>query len=201
MPMNKIRPTGRAGKAIAAVMAMVAVTIGGVRYINGTPDDVVLASDYLVVPWEGEVLKAYLDRIARPPVWTICAGDTQNVKPGMVETPAGCKARLQRRMTKEFRPALVKCIPGFNKQPLSWRAMMDSLAWNIGSKAACNSSAAGVINTAVEKGKTPDYGASCRAATAYNKAGGHVIIGLAKRREMGDASRIGEAELCVSGID
>ncbi|TGP22283.1 MULTISPECIES: lysozyme [unclassified Mesorhizobium] len=194
MPMNKIRPTGRAGKAIAAVLAMVAVTIGGVRYINGTPDDVVLASDYLVNPWEGEVLKAYLDRVADPPIWTICAGDTQNVKPGMVETPAGCKARLERRMTKEFRPALVKCIPGFNGKPISWRAMMDSLAWNIGSRAACNSRAAAF-------GAAGKYHESCIAATAFNKAGGRVIIGLVKRREMGDASRIGEAELCVSGLD
>lgn len=193
MPINKIRASGRARSAIAAVMAMVAVTIGGVRYINGTPDDVVLASDYLVNPWEGEVLKAYLDRVARPPIWTICAGDTQNVKPGMVETPKGCAERLQRRMTKEFRPALVSCIPGFNGKPISWRAMMDSLAWNISSRAACNSRAAafGIANKFYE---------SCIAATAFNRAGGRVIIGLVKRRENGDATRIGEGELCVSGL-
>ncbi|RWN30299.1 MAG: glycoside hydrolase [Mesorhizobium sp.] len=193
--------SNRAKAAIAAIMAMVAVTIGGVRYIGGVPDDVVLASTYLVEPWEGEVLKAYLDKIAKPPRWTICAGDTQNVKPNMVETPKGCKARLQRRMTKEFRPALVKCIPGFNKQPISWRSMMNSLAWNIGSGAACNSSAAGIVNVAAQKGKTPDYVASCKAATLYNKAGGRVIIGLKHRREMGDATRIGEGELCMSGLD
>lgn len=200
MPINRIRSSGRARAAIAAVMAMAAVTFGGVRYINGTPDDIVLASDYLVNPWEGEVLKAYLDRVADPPVWTICAGDTKNVKPGMVETPKGCKARLERRMTQEFRPTLVKCIASFNKQPLSWRAMMDSLAWNIGARAACNSGAAGIINAAVAKHKTPDYVASCRSATAYNRAGGRVIIGLVKRREMGDAQRIGEGELCLSGL-
>lgn len=196
-----IMSSNRAKSAIAAIMAMVAVTIGGVRYINGTPDDVVLASEYLVEPWEGEVLRAYLDRIAKPPVWTICAGDTQNVKSGMVETPKGCKARLQRRMTKEFRPALVKCIPSFNKQPISWRSMMDSLSWNIGSPAACNSSAAGIVNGAVKKGKTPDYVASCKAATLYNKVGHQLIIGLARRRGMGDATRIGEGELCMSGLD
>lgn len=192
MPINRIRASGRAKGAIAAVLAMVAVVTGGIRYVNGVPDDVVLASTYLVEPWEGEVLKAYLDRVADPPIWTICAGDTQNVKPGMVETPAGCKARLQRRMTQEFRPALVKCIPGFNEAPISWRAMMNSLAWNIGSRAACNSRAAAF-------GIKKMWIASCNAATAFNRAGGRVIIGLVKRREMGDASRIGEAELCVSG--
>lgn len=194
MPINKIRPTKRAGNAIAAVMAMVAVIIGSVRFINGVPDDVVLASTYLVEPWEGEVLKAYLDKVAEPDVWTICAGDTQNVSPGMVETPKGCKARLERRMTKEFRPALVGCIPGFNKAPISWRSMMDSLAWNIGSRAACNSRAAAF-------GIKQMWVASCNAATAFNKAGGRVIIGLVKRRENGDATRIGEGELCVSGLE
>ncbi len=192
--MPNIRPSGRAKGAIAAIMAMVAAIVGGVRYINGTPDDVVLASTYLVVPWEGEVLRAYLDRVADPPVWTICAGDTQNVRAGMVETPKGCEARLQRRMTKEFRPALVRCIEAFNGKPLSWRAMMDSLAWNIGAAAACKSRAA-------EYGRRGLYVASCVAATAFNKAGGRVIIGLKRRREMGDASRIGEAELCVSGLN
>lgn len=194
MPINKIRSSPRARAAIAAVLGMATVVTGGVRYVNGTPDDVVLASTYLVEPWEGEVLRAYLDRIPKPPVWTICAGDTQNVKPGMVETPAGCKARLQRRMTKEFRPALVACIPGFNKAPISWRAMMDSLAWNIGSARACASRAA-------EYGIRGLYTASCVAATAFNKSGGRVVIGLVHRREMGDATRIGEGELCSSGIE
>jgi GH24 family phage-related lysozyme (muramidase) len=171
---------------------MAGVVTGGIRYINGVPDDVVLASTYLVEPWEGEVLKAYLDRIPKPPVWTVCAGDTQNVKPGLVETPAGCKARLERRMTKEFRPALVACIPGFNKAPISWRAMMDSLAWNIGSRAACNSRAAAF-------GIKQMWIASCNAATAFNRSGGRVIIGLVKRRGDGDATRIGEHELCTAG--
>lgn len=193
MPINKIRPSNRAKGAIAAILAMVAIVTGGIRYINGVPDDVVLASEYLVNPWEGEVLKAYLDRVADPPIWTICAGDTQNVKPGMVETPKGCKERLVRRMTQEFRPALVKCIPGFNSKPISWRSMMDSLAWNIGARAACNSRAAAF-------GAANQFYKSCIAATAFNKAGGRVVIGLVKRREMGDTTRIGEAELCVSGV-
>lgn len=196
-----IMSSNRAKSAIAAIMAMVAVTIGGVRYIGGVPDDVVLASTYLVEPWEGEVLRAYLDKVAKPPIWTICAGDTQNVKPGMVETPKGCKARLQRRMTKEFRPALVKCVPSFNKQPISWRSMMDSLAWNIGSGAACNSSAAGIVNVAVMNGEPPDFVRSCKLATLYNTVDHRIIIGLARRRGMGDANRIGEGELCMSGLD
>jgi GH24 family phage-related lysozyme (muramidase) len=95
-------------------------------------------------------------------------------------------------MTKEFRPALVSCIPGFNKAPISWRAMMLSLAWNIGSRAACNSRAAAF-------GIKQMWIASCNAATAFNRSGGTVIIGLVNRRTNGDATRIGEGELCLSG--
>jgi len=31
-------------------------------------------------------------------------------------------------------------------------------------------------------------------------AGGQMVNGLVKRREMGDAQRLGEAETCVSGL-
>jgi GH24 family phage-related lysozyme (muramidase) len=154
---------------------------------------VVLASQTLVQPWEGRALRAYLDTVAKPPVWTICDGDTQNVRRGMVETPAGCDKRLKRRMTKEFEPALQECVEGFHDKPVSWQAMMLSLAWNVGSHAACKSKAA-------EYGRRGLYMASCVAATAFNRAGNRVVIGLVKRRGMGDASRIGEAELCVSGL-
>jgi GH24 family phage-related lysozyme (muramidase) len=169
---------------------------GGYVLMPGEPPvsaAVVLASKTLVQPWEGRALRAYLDTVARPPVWTICDGDTQNVRRGMVETPAGCDKRLQRRMTKEFEPALQKCVAGFEKKPLSWQAMMLSLSWNIGSRAACKSKAA-------EYGRRGLYVASCVAATAFNKAGQRFIVGLFNRRGMGDASRIGEGELCVSGL-
>lgn len=39
------------------------------------------------------------------------------------------------------------------------------------------------------------------AATVFNRVGGRMVIGLVNRREMGDPSRIGEAELCVSGLN
>ncbi len=194
MPINKLRATPRAKGAIAAVMA---TAVGG--YIALFPgekpvhDDVALASSALVQPWEGRSLRAYLDTLPTKPVWTICDGDTDNVKAGMVETPQGCNKRLAVKMERDYRPALVKCIPSWDKKPLSWRSMMLSLSWNIGTGGACSS-------TAARLGRDGQYQASCNAATAFNKAGGRVIIGLAKRREMGDASRIGEGELCVSGL-
>ncbi|TIN83090.1 lysozyme [Mesorhizobium sp.] len=190
MPINKILPSRRAKAAIAAV---VAACVGGYATLSGQPvaDDVLLASTALVRPWEGRELRAYRDIVG---VFTICDGDTENVHMGMVETQAGCDARLQKRLTKDFKPGLQKCIANYDAKPLSWRAMMISLSYNVGTRAACNSRAAAFGNA----GKYHD---SCIAATAFNKAGGKMIAGLVKRREMGDAQRIGEAELCVSGLD
>lgn len=196
-PRGRLKKSGRAQAAIAAVMA-VSVSIGGVWYARGpsgekVPAAVVLASQTLIRPWEGRALHAYYDRIARPPRWTICDGDTKDVRPGMIETPAGCDRRLKRRLADEFYPALMACIPHFETRPVAWQAMMLSLGWNIGTGSACGS-------TAARLGIAGKYFFSCEAATAFNRAGGRMVIGLVHRREMGDASRIGEGELCVSGF-
>lgn len=194
--MAKLIATGRAKAALAAIVA-VATLVGGVLTVNTSsgsmPAAIVLASETLVKPWEGRELRAYLDTIPNPDVWTICDGDTQNVTPGMVETPAGCDARLQRRMLREFYPRLAACVAGFEGKPLAWQAMMLSLSWNIGHGGACKSTAAAL-------GRQGKYLESCQAATRFNRSGGKVIVGLVKRREMGDAGRIGEGELCVSGL-
>lgn len=191
--MAKLMPSKRAAAAIAAV---VAASIGGYAVMPGTgervPDDVLLASTYLVRPWEGRELRAYPDPATGGAPWTICDGDTLGVRPGMVETPAGCDKRLVRRM-EGFRARLVACLPGFAAMPLAWRGMMNSLAYNLGTGAACNS-------TAARLGKAGRFVESCNAATAFNRAGGRVWIGLVKRREMGDASRLGEGELCITGV-
>jgi hypothetical protein len=105
------------------------------------------------------------------------------------------------KMEKRYRPALVSCVAKWDNQPLAWRGMMLSLSWNIGTGGACGSTAARIDNDATRLGKHPDYLASCNVATAFNKAGGHMIIGIVHRREMGDASRFGKGELCVSGSD
>lgn len=192
MPINRIAASKRGRSAIAAV---VAVSVGGMATIFGgyrVPDDVALAVK-LIQPWEGRSLKAYYDTIAKPPVWTICDGDTNNVKPGMVETEDGCNKRLATKLVKDYRAPVAACVGNWDKRPLSWRASTLSLAWNVGVGAACNS-------TAVKLAKSGNYKASCEAATAYNKAGGRIVQGLVKRREMGDAARTGEAELCVSGL-
>jgi hypothetical protein len=73
--------------------------------------------DAVAVPhiarWEGEhrcnddpsMHCAYLDRIASPPVWTICQGETKGVKPGDRYTDAQCAAMLAREV-REYREGL-----------------------------------------------------------------------------------------------
>jgi GH24 family phage-related lysozyme (muramidase) len=198
MPQSRIRATARGKTAIAAVLSM-STLVGGVWYVaqpgsnEPMPAAVELAAESLIRPWEAEKLVAYLDRLAKPPRWTICAGDTDDVRPGMVETREGCTKRLMGKLVTRYYPALKACIAGFAEKPVSWQAMMLSLGWNIGTGAACRS-------TAARLGRSGQYEKSCIAATAFNKAGGRMLIGLVHRREMGDAGRIGEAELCVSGL-
>jgi GH24 family phage-related lysozyme (muramidase) len=184
----------RARNAIAAIVALAAAGGGFVVMSGGArvPDDVALAATHLVSPWEGRELEAYPDPATGGEPWTICDGDTVGVRPGMVETAAGCEARLSRRML-QFRAQLVACIARFERAPLSWRAMMNSLSYNIGTGAACRS-------TAARLGMAGRYAESCKAATAFNRANGRVMIGLVKRRTSGDAQRIGEHELCAAGL-
>lgn len=193
MPINRIVATKRgkaliAGVVAAAVSGMVAIFPGE----SPVHDDTALAIKILQ-PWEGRKLVAYLDTLPTKPVWTICDGDTDNVRAGMVETNAGCDARLAKKMERDYRPHLLKCIPDWDKKPLSWRGSMLTLSWNVGVGATCNS-------TAARLGREGKYRQSCEAATAFNKAGGRTLKGLVNRREMGDAQRAGEAEVCVSGL-
>jgi len=193
MPINKLRSSSRARAAIAAVMVSAAAAGGYYATGNGYPPEVDLAIHTLIQPWEGRELHAYLDKIAKPPVWTICDGDTNNVKPGMIETPAGCNKRIAEKMMRVYYARVSQCIGNWKTAPIGWKAMMLSLSWNIGVVGTCNS-------TAARLGRLKQFEASCNAATAFNRAGGKVIIGIVRRRENGDASRIGEGELCVSGL-
>jgi lysozyme len=52
-----------------------------------------VAAGLFAILWtgqEGTRFRAYQDSIG---IWTICEGDTRNVRPGMMETPAGCAQR------------------------------------------------------------------------------------------------------------
>lgn len=157
---------------------------------TGLAGAIAVATTTLIQPWEGREHVAYRDIVG---VLTICDGDTQNVKPGMVETDAGCDERTSRRIVTEFVPELQKCVSTFDAAPLSWKAAAISLSWNIGTPSFCRS-------TAAMRARLGQWRESCVAMSWYNRAGGKVVNGLKKRREYGDGQRIGELELCLEGM-
>lgn len=197
MPINKIKPSNRAKSAIAAALIAAAAGAGGYAVTNpSTPPAVVLATSSLIKPWEGLVLKSHWDPFAK--IWDICYGETRingkAVTPGMSFTEAQCEAMLEKRVYNDYYLPISKGIPSFTKFPVSVQAAQISGAYNFGVSGMVNSRAAKLAYA----GK---YREACEAQTAWNRAGGQIVNGLVKRREMGDAQRIGEAELCVSGLE
>lgn len=197
-PFNKITATKRGRAAIAAAMLAAAAT-GWASLGSSTqappPAAVILATDALIKGWEGVVLKSHWDRYAQ--IWDVCYGKTRvdgkPVQPGMSFTKAQCDEFLRQDVFSDYYRPLTKRIPGFTAYPVSVQAAMISGAYNFGVGAMVNSTAARLA----AQGR---FRQACEAQTAFNRAGGQVVQGLVKRREMGDAHRIGEAELCVSGL-
>ncbi|MBX4941187.1 lysozyme [Rhizobium binae] len=196
MPINKIVATKRGKAAIAAAM-FAAVLAGGQSYFAEPerPAAVILATETLIKPWEGLVLKSHWDPYAK--IWDICHGETQldgkPVQPGVTKTEAECDAILEARVKRDYYEPLTKQIKGFKMFPVGVQASMISGAYNFGVYGMVHSKAA-------EFHVRGEYRKGCEAQTAWNKAGGRVVQGLVKRREMGDAQRAGEAEICVSGL-
>lgn len=195
MPINKIAPTKRGKAAIATVLAGIAAGSYTAydRYATyGKMDPaVILSVEKAIIPWEGLVLKSHWDPFAK--IWDICYGETQGIGPGMTKTRAECKDMLLRRVHDDYYQVIMQCSPNLAKSPISVRASMISGSYNFGVGAWCRSTA----KARIEAGQ---WRAACEAQTAFNRVGGQIVRGLVNRREMGDTQRIGEAELCVSGL-
>lgn len=195
MPINKITPTKRGRAAIAAVL--VGIASGGYatydRYATEQKMDpaVILAVEKAIIPWEGLVLKSHWDPFAK--IWDICYGETKGIGPGMTKTKAECFDMLLRRVHDDYYKKILECSPNLAKAPVSVRASMISGAYNFGVGTWCRSTAKGRIEASM-------WRFACEAQTAFNKSGGRIVRGLVNRREMGDGLRVGEAELCVSGL-
>jgi GH24 family phage-related lysozyme (muramidase) len=204
MPINKIVATKRGKAAIAA--ALIAAAAGGWHSFRDTsptvlPPAVILATDKLILPWEGMVLSSHWDQFAK--IYDICAGITRiNGKPvtaNMRFTRAECEAMTREQIYNDYYLPLVKGVPGFTGFPVGVQAAMLSGAYNFGvGSVASRKGMAG--STATRFHMAGQYRKGCEAQTAFNKAGGIILDGIVKRREMGDAQRLGEAETCVSGL-
>jgi lysozyme len=152
---------------------------------------VALTATYLTAPWEGTKNVAYWDSLGR--VWTVCTGETKGVRKGDRYTDAECAEMLYATLEKDYRQPLQRCIVNYDDLPLSLQASLLDAAYNVGTGAICKS-------TAARLARANRHEASCRAITRFNKAGGRTIRGLKLRREYGDATRIGELELCLEGL-
>ena len=211
MPVGKISASRR-GRAAVAGAVIAAAASGWAAYVATkptvtpatvraaiaqgiTPPAVGLAIDRLIKPWEGLVLTSHWDPYAK--IWDICYGETRiNGKPvtaGMRFTKAECDQMLVRRVIADYYLPLVDGVPAYLQAPDSVQATLLSGAYNFGAPAARRSTAARHVTAG-------RYAEACAAQTAFNRAGGQVVNGLVKRREMGDAQRLGEAELCLSGL-
>lgn len=146
---------------------------------------VLAAAAAFVGPWEGERLEAYLDRIASPPVWTVCYGETRGVQAGDRHTAAECQAMLAEALA-DYRAALIGCIPALPDQPQGVQVALTSWAYNVGAGAACGSTLARHANA----GRWAD---ACNQLPRWNRAGGRVVQGLTNRRAA-------EQRLCLQAL-
>lgn len=136
--------------------------------------------------WEGLRLSAYTDPVGVP---TVCYGETRGVSLGDRHTKAECDAMLVDRLA-EFEAAVSGCVNTWGDLPQKTRIALVSWAYNVGSGAACGS-------TAVKRFNAGDYRGGCQAVTWWNKGtiGGRkvVIKGLVNRRAA-------EYDLCMEEL-
>lgn len=132
---------------------------------------------------EGTRNHAYRDIVG---VWTICTGDTKNVRPGQVATDAECQDRLERQLVAHAEPVM-NCVPTLKEAGRDyqrWAAV--SLAYNIGTGGLCRSSVARLFNAR-------QWRAGCDAILKWNRARGREIRGLTLRRQR-------ERAICLKGL-
>lgn len=137
------------------------------------------ASLVAIATYEGYRGNAYQDSVGVP---TIGFGETAGVKMGDKTTPERALVQLL-ASTEKHADAIRACIT----VPL-YQHEFDayvSLAYNIGTGAFCRS-------TLVRKLNAKDYAGACEEIRRWNKAGGKVLPGLVKRRDVEYRTCMGE---------
>lgn len=114
--------------------------------------------------------KPYWDSYGK--TWTVCEGHTGGVDPNRIYTDAECRAFKQADI--DVAQATVnRCLP-MPKLPQIEGALTDA-AYNIGPSVVCGST----LQTFALANNWP---AACAELTRWDKAGGRVLPGLARRR-------------------
>jgi GH24 family phage-related lysozyme (muramidase) len=148
------------------------------RVATGAAVGVIALAAPVVMWWEGKENDPYVDLVG---VKTVCYGETHGVQMRRY-SDAECSAMLMQRLA-QFDGELSRCITRPDV-PVHVRAAFLSLAYNIGSDAACKS-------TAIRKLNAGDTAGACAEISRWTMAGGKVVNGLVKRRKA-------ERELCES---
>lgn len=141
-----------------------------------------------VVPqFEGTRYTAYKDIAG---IWTVCQGDTKGVHAGLIETPEGCRQRLELQLLAHA-SGVMQCTPRLKLEGHEYqRAAAVSLAYNIGVASYCKSS----VDKNFDNG---NWVQGCNSFMAWNKArvNGQLrpVQGLTTRRTM-------ERDICLKGL-
>lgn len=135
----------------------------------------------LVMMWEGKSNDPYRDIVG---VWTVCYGDTRDVRAGQRQSDGQCQDRLYRQLADHARPVMA-CVPQLQGRPYQTAAAV-SLAYNIGVNGFCKS-------TAARKFRAGDWVGGCNAFASWRMAGGKVVQGLVNRRR-------DEIRICLTGL-
>lgn len=135
--------------------------------------------------FEGEKHKAYLDPVKIP---TYCVGDTENVVWGKVYSHEECQGLLRARLSNDYAPPVLKCVPGLAdpKRLKVFEASLDA-SYNAGSSAFCRSPMARDFNAGI-------WDRGCANFIGWrDTAKGQKLPGLVRRRHE-------EAALCFEGV-
>lgn len=120
-------------------------------------------------------LPDYLRDLSGTP-WTIGMGETKGVKQGDKITQEQADSMLLERL-KEFAQGVLKASPKLSKHSPEKLAAVTSFAYNVGLGAYKGSTVARCIGV-------EDMEGAARAFSLWNKAGGLVMNGLVKRRQV-----------------
>ena len=131
---------------------------------------IAVSGGVLVGPFESEQTKAYQDIVG---VWTICYGETQGVRPGMVKTPEQCQQSLATELTR-YNQDMKKNVKV--KLPEHAEVAYTSFVWNVGVGAWNGSTLLKYLNQG-------EYDEACAQLLRWDKAGGVVVKGLTNRRK------------------
>lgn len=134
----------------------------------------------IIAQFEGKSNTSYLDPVQ---VWTICYGETKDIKEGMYKTDEECLDSLAADVVSHNKDMLLHVsVPLSDQEHIAYL----SFTYNVGVSAFSSS-------TLLKKLNSGDREGACRELLRWDKAGGKVLRGLVNRRNT-------EYELCIDGL-